>query len=164
MEKAVVLDVVFVLLLAAAIVLYAIPRMNATLAPWYNPVVTAQEVEAAEWVQRNVQPKQLFSGDLFACEMLTAVARQVCSVGGAWELADNANQRFYDNERAYVTDDSAEAHALLKRYGIRYVFVSGRSAFYGYGWKQPEARKFRDAPRFAPIYSNRDVEIFEVLG
>lgn len=164
MEKAIVLDAVFVLLLAAAIVLYATPRMSAVLTPWYSPVVTAQEVEAAEWVQRNVQPKQLFAGDLFACEMLTAVARQVCSVGGAWELADNANQRFYDNERAYMTNSSDEAHTLLKRYGVRYVFIAGRSAFYGYGWKQPEAQKFHDASRFAPIYSNRDVEIFEVLG
>ncbi len=94
--------------------------------------------------------------------MLTAVARKTCSIGGAWELADRPNERFQDNERAFITNSSQEANALFSKYGIRYVFASGRNAFYAYGWKYPELGKFGDKNYFEKIYGKNGAEIWRV--
>jgi len=149
--------------LAAA---YAFPQMKGSLAGWYDPVVTTSEVKAAEWAYANVPHQSHFAGDMFACEMLTAVAFQICSIGGAWELADNANQRYSDNERAFLTNSSVEAHQLLAKYNITYVFVSTRldsnKNFYAYGWKQPVIEKFEAPALFGKVYDVDGTKIFLV--
>ncbi len=133
-----------------------------SLGPWYDAVVTSTEVDAAIWADKNVAQKELFAADLFACEMLTAVSRKVCSIGGAWELADRPNERFQDNEKAFMSNSSKEAFSLLAKYGIKYVFASGRNAFYAYGWKYPELEKFEDSDLFEKIYDQKGVKIWRV--
>lgn len=162
MDKKIILDVIF--LLAAGFVAwqYVAPSMKGTLSSWYDPVVTPGEVEAAKWSYDNLQHQRLFAADLFACEMLTAVAFQVCSVGGAWELADNPNQRFLDNQQFFLTNSSQEAYGLVTKYGIDYAFVADRSGFYAYGWKQPALEKFSDSDYFEKIYGKDGVNIFKV--
>ncbi|MFA6049145.1 MAG: hypothetical protein WC792_04370 [Candidatus Micrarchaeia archaeon] len=140
----------------------AFSSMKNSLGPWYDAVVTREEVDAAIWADENVAQKDLFAADLFACEMLTAVSRKICSIGGAWELADRPNERFQDNEKAFMTNSSGEAFALLSKYGIKYVFASNRQAFYAYGWKQPDLGKFSDKKFFEKIYDKAGVKIWRV--
>lgn len=141
---------------------YTFPQMRGVLSGWYDPVVTTGEIHAAEWAYNNLPHQSQFAGDMFACEMLTAVAFQICSVGGAWELADNANQRYSDNERAFLTNSSAEAHRLLAKYNITYVFVSGRQGFYAYGWKSASNEKFDSPELFGKIYDSEGAKIYIV--
>ncbi len=166
MERRTLISAAFLLACAYLSATYTYPQMRAALPGWYDPVVTASEIRAAEWAYDNVPHQSHFAGDMFACEMLTAVAFQICSIGGAWELADNPNQRYMDNERAFLTDSATEAHDLLAKYNITYVFVSTRQEpnknFYAYGWKQPLIEKFDTPGLFEKIYDNESTEIYVV--
>jgi hypothetical protein len=124
--------------------------------------VTKEEVDAALWVDKNIPAKSLFAADLFACEMLVSAGNQFCTIGGAWELADRANTRFYENEQAFMSNSSEQAHSLFVKYGVQYVFTHPRTSFYAYGWKKGNISKFEDARYFERIYSDRGVEIFKV--
>jgi len=166
LERRTIVSVAFLLACAYLAANYTFPLMKGSLYGWYDPVVSASEVEAAKWAYDNVPHQSHFAGDMFACEMLTAVAFQICSIGGAWELADNANQRYSDNEKVFLTDSATEAHALLAKYNITYVFVSTRlennKNFYAYGWKQPVIEKFEAPELFQKIYDVNGTEIFLV--
>ncbi len=140
----------------------AFSSMKNTLGPWYDAVVWPEEVDAAIWADKNLPRKELFAADLFACEMLAAVARKTCSIGGAWELADRPNERFQDNEKAFLSNFSKEKYTLLTKYGIKYVFASNRQAFYAYGWKYPELEKFGNELFFEKIYDEKGVKIWKV--
>ncbi len=157
----VIVPAVFVAIVLAAAWLSAAPAKN-TLGPWYDPVVTKEEVDAAIWVDKNIPQKSLIAADLFACEMLASAGNQVCTIGGAWELADKANTRFYENEQAFMSNSSKQGHDLLKKYGVQYVFTHPRTSFYAYGWKKGNISKFKDTQYFERIYSDRGVEIFKV--
>ncbi|GEM_PF-1374774 len=157
-----ILSIVFVLALAAS-AWFMYPVMRSAIQPWNNPTVLPEEVRAAEWVDRNVPKLSHFSSDLFACEMLTAVARQVCSVGGAWELADRPNQRYAANEKVFLTNSSDEAHRLLLEYKSTYVLVADRTSFYAYGWKQPELEKFKDSRFFKLLHQDRRAFVYKVV-
>ena len=156
----------FLLVCAYVSAAYTFPQMKNSLAGWYDPVVTTGEIHAAEWAYDNVPHQSQFAGDMFACEMLTAVAFQICSIGGAWELADNANQRYMDNEKVFITESATEAHELLAKNNVTYVFVSDRGEsnknFYAYGWKQPVIEKFETLELFEKIYDNEGTKIFIV--
>lgn len=156
--------VLFAGVLAVASQAYAYKNMENELAPWYGPMISQDEIAAAMWADENLAHWQLFSADLFACEMLTAVARQYCSVGGAWELADNANQRFADNEKVFTTPSALEAWQLSKKYGVKYVLVEARQSFYGYGYKLPNAGKFSDTKYFRLIHRVGRASVYEVVG
>lgn len=156
------LPIIFFILLATAAFAYTLPTMRNTLTPWYGAVVTREEVDAALWADANLPRKSFFAADLFACEMLVSAGGMVCSIGGAWELADRANQRFYDNERAFLSKDAREARDLFAQYGVQYVFVHPRTGFYAYGWKQPEMKKFEDARYFTPVYDLNNAKIYSV--
>ncbi|MBI3587812.1 hypothetical protein HY995_00695 [Candidatus Micrarchaeota archaeon] len=163
MERKFAVSAAFIVLLAIAA--YWLGRDSAgSLSPWYSPVVEPGEVSAALWVDANVESRQVFSGDLFNCEMLTAVSRQYCSVGGAWELADRPNERFSKNERMFLTNSSSQAWQLARDYGVQFVFTSGRQGFYAYGWKPPENGKFGDVNYFRKVYDRSGTEIYRVLG
>jgi len=166
LERRTLISVAFLLACIYASAAYSFPQMKNALSGWYDPVVTTGEINAAEWAYDNVPHQSLFAGDMFACEMLTAVAFQICSIGGAWELADNANQRYSDNERVFLTNSSAEAHDLLAKYNIRYVFASDRQDynknFYAYGWKQPLLEKFDEPALFGKIYDSEGTKIYLV--
>ena len=166
MERRTIVSVTFLLACAYFAATYSFPQMKNALSGWYDPVVTTSEVNAAKWAYDNVPHQSLFAGDMFACEMLTAVSFQVCSIGGAWELADNPNQRYSDNERVFLTNSSQEAHELLAKYNITYVFVSGREQpdknFYAYGWKQPLMEKFDSPALFEKIYDVQGTKIYRV--
>ncbi|MFA6329505.1 MAG: hypothetical protein WCX64_02355 [Candidatus Micrarchaeia archaeon] len=162
MERRTLVSIVF---LAACIYLaaaYTFPQMKGSLSGWYDPVVTTGEINAAEWAYDNLPHQSHFAGDMFACEMLTAVAFQICSMGGAWELADNPNQRYSDNERTYLTDSATEAHGLLAKYNITYVFASSRQGFYAYGWKDAKNEKFDTPALFEKIYDADGAKIYKV--
>ncbi len=131
---------------------YVFPFARGVEGPWYGAVVTPEEVDAALWVDSHVARNSLFAADLFACEMLVSAGGQLCAVGGAWELADNPNQRFSDNEKAFLTNSSQEAHSLFRKYGVQYVFVHPRNGFYAYGWKPPSMAKFDDTQFFKLAY------------
>lgn len=139
------------------------PVMRNVMQPWNNPTVLKDEVRAAEWIDVNVPVLSHFSGDLFACEMLTAVARQVCSVGGAWELADRPNDRYSANERVFLTNSSEEAHRLLLQYNSTYVLVADRTSFYAYGWKKPELEKFKDERFFELLHRDGRALVYHVI-
>lgn len=162
MEKRTLNSVVFLVACACLAAAYTFPQMKNALSGWYDPVVTPGEINAAGWAYDNLPHQSQFAGDMFACEMLTAVAFQVCSIGGAWELADNANQRYSDNEKAFITESPTEAHDLLAKYNITYVFVSDRQGFYAYGWKQPSIDKFDQTALFEKIYNNESTKIYRV--
>jgi hypothetical protein len=161
-ERKTLVSVAFLLACAYAAATYAFPQMQYSLSGWYDPVVTTGEIHAAEWAYDNLPHQSQFAGDMFACEMLTAVAYQICSIGGAWELADNANQRYTDNERVFISDSPAVAHDLLAKYNITYVFASGRQGFYAYGWKQPLLDKFDQPALFEKIYDAEGTRIYRV--
>jgi hypothetical protein len=141
---------------------WAYPHMTGALSGWYDPVVTPGEVAAAQWAYDNLPHQSQFAGDMFACEMVTAVGFQICSIGGAWELADDPNQRYSDNERAFMTDSSAEAYGLLKKLNVSYVVADERQGFYAYGWKQANLTKFNDGILFEKIYSQNATYIYKV--
>ncbi len=144
---------VFVLVVVAYGSLASFNSMKSTLAPWYGPVVTEDEVTLAQWADVNIPHNTLFAADLFGCEMLTATARAICTVGGAWELADNPNQRFYDNERSFLANSSEESWQLFRQYNVTYVMTAPRTMFYGYGYKQPDNAKFSDTKYFTLVKS-----------
>jgi len=159
-------------LAATAIVLMAIAFygattgfdvMSNTLAPWYDPVVKLDEVALAEWSNENIPHNTLFAGDLFACEMLTATARAICTVGGAWELADNANTRFFENEKAFTANSSKESWEIFKKYRATYVLVHPRQAFYGYGYKQPHNENFEEKKYFELVKQIGQAKLYQVL-
>jgi hypothetical protein len=162
LERRTLITVAFLVACAYLSANYVYPQMQAALSGWYDPVVTSSEIRAAEWAYDNVPHQSQFAGDMFACEMLTAVAFQICSIGGAWELADNPNQRYMDNERVFLTDSATEAHDLLAKYNITYVFVDSRQGFYAYGWKQPSVEKFDSPDLFGKIYDNESTKIYVV--
>ncbi len=164
MERNTIVSALFLLVIAYSASSYVYPSMHDTLSSWSDPVVTPSEVKTAEWIFDNLPHQSLFAGDLFGCEMLTATAFQVCSVGGAWELADNPNLRYQDNERSFLTSDASEAHSLMVKYGIQYVFVNGRQNFYAYGWKTPEIDKFNDQRCFKQVYSLNGTYVYQVLN
>lgn len=153
MEKRALVSAVFVLAISAAAFWAVYPATKSAVYGWSDPVVTRGEVRAAEWVYDNLPHRRVFACDLFACEMLTAVGFEIGAVGGAWELADNPNQRYTDNERSFLTTDAAEAHSLMANRNVEYVLVApGRQNFYAYGWKQPEISKFGDSRYFELVY------------
>ena len=137
--------------------------VNSALSPWYDPIVTRDEVKLALWADGNIPPGTLYAADLFACEMLTATARAVCSVGGAWELADNANQRFSDNEKAFLTNSSKEAWELNAKYGVKFVLTSPRTGFYAYGYKQPQNLKWNDSGHFQLYREEGQAKLYKVV-
>ncbi len=139
-----------------------VPRTHADLFSWYSPVVTPEEVHAALWADENLPAHSLFAADLFACEMMVSAARMVCTIGGAWELADRANQRFADNEKVFTTNDSAESFYLLTSYGVEYVLVHPRTSFYGFGWKPPNLALFSNSSLFELIYDMNATRIYRV--
>jgi hypothetical protein len=157
------LGAAFVLALAFAAFSLLEAQWNA-VAPWYGEVVTSGEVAAAEWVDETLPHWRLFAADLFSCEMLTAVARQHCSIGGAWELADEPNDRYWSNQILFTTNSSKEAWDNARKYGVEYVLVTRRNSFYAYGWKYPEEEKFGDAQYFREIYAEGDTKIYEVVA
>lgn len=138
------------------------PIINGSLAPWYGPVVAEDEVQLALWVDGNLPHGTLFAADLFACEMLTATARVVCSVGGAWELADRANQRFFDNEKAFIAESPREAWDIFREYGVKYAFTSSRKGFYGYGYKDAPLEKFADGNYFEFVRAVGSARVYRV--
>ncbi|MFQ5405754.1 MAG: hypothetical protein ACE5DI_01200 [Candidatus Micrarchaeia archaeon] len=140
----------------------AFSAMKGLLEPWYGAVLTKEETQAAIWADKNIPRKELFAADLFACETLTAVSQKTCTIGGAWELADNPNQRFSENEKAFTTNSTFEAYQILKKYNVKYVFYSPRNAFYAYGWKYPQTEKFNDNKYFDVIYDKDEVKILKV--
>ncbi len=162
-EIRLIVGVVFVAALAYAAFSAREAQWN-VVAPWYGTVVTQDEVTAAQWVDENIPHWQHFSADLFSCEMITAVARQYCSIGGAWELADRANDRYWTNQDMFTTNSSKQAWDDAKKYGVDYVLFANRNSFYAYGWKMPETAKFDDAQYFKKIYENGDSKIYEVVG
>lgn len=137
--------------------------MRGTLAPWYDPVVSNDEVLLALWADENVAHETLFAGDLFACEMITATARGICTVGGAWELADNANKRFFENEKAFTANSSKEAHEIFVKYKAEYAVAHPRQAFYGYGYKQPRNNNFEDKKYFALAKQIGEAKLYKVI-
>jgi hypothetical protein len=159
----VVAGVVFVALLAYAALSAREAQWNA-VAPWYDAVVTRGEVRAAQWADANLPHWRLFAADLFSCEMITAVARQHCSIGGAWELADNPNDRYWVNQDMFTTNSSKQAWDDAKKYRVEFVLVTDRNSFYAYGWKQPNEQNFEDAQYFKKIYDEGDTKIYEVVG
>jgi len=158
----VILGVAFVIVLAYAALSARAGQWNA-VSPWYDAVVTPGEVSAAQWVDANVPHWQLFAADLFSCEMITAVARQHCSIGGAWELADRANDRYWSNQNIFTTNSSREAWDEAKKYAIDYVLVTDRNSFYAYGWKRPNSFVFEDVQYFKKIYDEGDSKVYEVV-
>ncbi len=136
--------------------------VHSALTPWYEPIVSQDEVQMALWADANLPPRTLYAADLFACEMLTATARGVCSIGGAWELADNANQRFSENEKAFLSNSSQEAWGIFKKYGSQYVLAAPRTGFYAYGYKQPANEKFENLTYFQAIYQIGEVKLYKV--
>lgn len=140
------------------------PVMRHVMQPWNNPTVLEEEVRAATWVDQYVPRLSRFSGDLFACEMLTAVGRQVCSVGGAWELADRPNERYTANEKVFLTNSSEDAYRLLIQYNSSYVLVADRTSFYAYGWKKPQLEKFRDVRFFKLLYRDGRAYVYRVVS
>ena len=162
MERKTLITIAFLLVCTYVSAAYTFPQMKNALSGWYDPVVTTGEINAAEWAYDNVPHQAQFAGDMFACEMLTAVAFQICSIGGAWELADNANQRYMDNEKVFLTESATEAHELLAKNNITYVFVSDRQGFYAYGWKSPSMEKFENNTVFEKIYDNESTKIYIV--
>ncbi|MEM0475586.1 MAG: hypothetical protein QW343_02210 [Candidatus Norongarragalinales archaeon] len=157
----VIVAAAFVALLAYAALSAREQQWNA-VAPWYDAVVTPDEVRAAQWVDAALPHWRLFAADLFSCEMLTAVARQHCSIGGAWELADRANDRYWSNQLVFTTNSSREGWSEAKKWGIEFVLVADRNSFYAYGWKRPNAQNFEDAKFFKKIYDKGDTKIYEV--
>lgn len=162
--RVIAVSIAFAIVIYLASSQYAYAFVTGQLAPWYGPMVTPDEVAAAQWVDANVPHWKLFSADLFACEMITAVARQYCSVGGAWELADHSTERFSDNEKAFTTSSAKEAWDLSRKYGIGYVLVTQRQSFYGYGYKAPNATKFDDPQYFKLIHSAGTARVYEVAS
>lgn len=133
------------------------------LTPWYEPVVTPDEVQLAIWADNNLPFRTLYAADLFACEMLTATARGICTIGGAWELADNANQRFSENEKAFLSNSSQEAWNIFAKYNAQYVLTSPRSGFYAYGYKQPMNEKFSDPKYFKFVHQEGQAKLYKIL-
>lgn len=156
------LPIVFFATLAGAAYLTLPPAVEA-LRPWYGAVIAPEEVEAALWLNENIARETLISGDLFACEMLVSVSALRCTIGGAWELEDNAGKRYSDNEKIYLSKEAREAAAILKQYGVKYVFTHSRTSYYAYGWKAPENEKFEDERFFKIVYSNKSSRIFAVV-
>lgn len=154
--------IVFTALLALVVAAYAFPLMQSALAGWYDPMVSPQEIEAMLWVDKNIPHGSLFAADLFACESLTMAARMVCSIGGAWELADRPNERFWDTERIFNSSSGEEAWRLLRKWGIQYVFVYYRISYYGFGYKYPSLSQFEESKYFTSIYSRDGVKIYKV--
>lgn len=134
------------------------------LTPWYDPVVTRDEVQMALWADENLLPRTLYAADLFACEMLTATARGVCTIGGAWELADNANQRFAENEKAFLANSPEEAWNIFSKYGVQYVLTAPRTGFYAYGYKTASLEKFGDGRYFQLVHQEGQAKLYRVLA
>lgn len=153
----------FVILIA--LLIYSYKEVSNTIFPWYEPVVSKGEVQAMKWIDLNIKPKSQFAADLFACESLTALSRQTCSIGGAWELADNPNQRYSATQDIFLTSSADEAIQKIKQYGIEYVLTAERQSFYAYGWKTPNNTKFLEPGKFRPIYSDDEnkVYVFKVV-
>jgi len=80
--------------------------------------------------------------------MITAVAREYCSIGGAWELADRPNDRYWSNQILFTANSSSAAWDEAKKWNIEYVLVADRNSFYAYGWKRPALGNFEDAKYF----------------
>lgn len=137
--------------------------VRSQLSPWYEPIVTRDEVQLALWADENLPAGTLYAADLFACEMLTATARGICTIGGAWELADNANQRFADDEKAFLSNSSKEAWEIFRKYEARYVLTSPRTAFYAYGYKPPSNEKFGDAKYFSLVHQIGQAKLYKVI-
>jgi hypothetical protein len=156
------LGAAFVLVLAYA-ALSARASVWGDVSPWYDAVVTRDEVRAAEWVDDSLPHWQVFGADLFSCEMITGVARQHCAIGGAWELSDRVNERYQANQEVFVTNSSQTAWEKAIEFGTRYILVADRNSFYAYGWKRPNIEKFDDAAFFKKIYEYGDTKIYEVL-
>lgn len=130
---------------------------------WFDPVVTQGELETAKWAYANVPHQSVFACDMFACETLTATSFQIGAIGGAWELADRANERYMDNEKSFLSNSSVEAYNLMKKWNITYVFANTRSGFYAYGWKDANLNKFAESPEmFEKIYENQSTYIFKL--
>lgn len=161
MDKEKVAGALFILILAAA-ALYFFGEIRKTTSPWYGATVLEEEVELADWADKNLNKSKIFASDLFACEMLTAVARQLCAIGGAWELADRPNERYQANERVFVTNSSQEAYENLKRFNSEYVLVADRTGFYAYGWKKPQMQVFEDTKYFELVQSKGSARIYKV--
>ncbi len=153
--------IAFVALLAYAALSSREQQWN-LVAPWYDAVVTPGEVRAAQWVDASIPHWKLFAADLFSCEMLTAVAREHCSIGGAWELADQPNDRYWSNQIIFTTNSSVEAWDNARKYAIGFILVADRNSFYAYGWKKPQTIQFQDARYFKKIYDEGDTVIYEV--
>ena len=134
-----------------------------TVTAWYDAVVTRDEVRAAQWVDANVPHWRLFAADLFSCEMITTVARQHCTIGGAWELADRANDRYWSNQMMFTANSSLDAWKEAEKWSVDYVLVADRNSFYAYGWKRPNSAVFDDAQYFKKIYDEGDSKVYEVV-
>lgn len=153
---------VFVALFAYAALGARSAQWNA-VSPWYDAVVTKGEVQAAQWMDENVPHWSLVAADLFSCEMITAVGRQHCSIGGAWELADNPNDRYWTNQDMFTTNSSKQAWDDARKYGVQYVLMTDRNSFYAYGWKKPVIETFQNAQFFKKVFENEDTTIYEVV-
>lgn len=152
-------------ILAVALLFHFHKQVLDLTGPWYDPVIRPSEVQAMKWVDANLASKQQFAADLFACESITALSRQICSIGGAWELADHPNERYSATEKAFTTESADEAYAELTKYGVQYVLVAERSSFYAYGWKEPKLDKFMNSTRFKTIYADDENKtyVFKVV-
>ena len=163
MEAKEILNASLVVVLFFGILQYGYPSMRNHLGPWNNPTVLIEESESAEWAYANLPKNASFAADLFACEMITAVAVRVCSIGGAWELADRPNERYLATERAFLTNSSQEAHRIFQEYNVTHVLFGKRTGFYAYGWKEPELSKFSDRTYFEPVFSKGKAQILRVV-
>ncbi len=164
MDKTQILNGVFLVALAFALAAYTYPNMRNAMQPWNNPTALAEESESAQWAYSNTPKSAVFAADLFACEMITAVAVRTCSIGGAWELADRPNERYQSNEKAFLTESAEEASRELKAFNVTHVLVAKRTGFYAYGWKEPQTGKFSDGRYFELVFEKGKARVYKVLA
>jgi hypothetical protein len=130
--------------------------------------ISPADQAALRWIRRNVPPEATVQTDAMArgratWALIPAIGRRRLATGLG--LFEPDQTRFEPNMRRirtlFATGDIAEAHGYARRLGIDYLYVGDveRAAYAG------GAEKFARHPdRFALVFRNTGVEIYEVLA
>lgn len=142
---------------------YMFPEVKTNADAWYGRVVLQGELEAADWVNENLNMSDKFVADIFGAELIMGMTCRVSTVGGDWANAANPVKYMSDTNQIYTTSSAWEAYDLARENNCTYVWLPNRNTFSGYDWVYGEHKKFEDPAYFKLVYENDDVKIYRIL-
>ncbi len=120
--------------------------------------VNSNEVRALEWIKGNTEKDSVILSTVEEGYLITSIAERKNVADPNFLLIEDAEQRVKDIEQMYVTIFETESINLLNKYGINYIYFSGR-AKKQFGIQEI---KYIDEKCFELVYDNK-VKIYKSL-